>query len=441
MCKFWVRKMLVIYPLHPLPIAIFTTKNQIQDLQRQRVERVGFLSFDSIDSMGPVRGVKRRRKTERKVEHNASASGSVEKDESGDWWVEFSKRIGGHLSLSKGLDKFESVFKISRKTFNYICSLVKDDMMAKPGQFSFSNGKALSLNDQVGIALRRLCSGESLLTIGDAFGLNHSTVSQVTWRFVEAMEERGLHHLKWPTEAEMNEIKSKFEKIRGFPNCCGAIDITHIMMCLPLADPSTRVWCDREKNHSMLLQVIVDPDMRFRDVVTGWPGQMSDSMVLQSSNFFKLCEKGKRLNGKKIELSKGTEVGEYVIGDLGFPLLPWLITPYPGKDLPEPKCEFNRRHFATRLVAQRALTRLKEMWKIIQGVMWRPDKHRLPRIILVCCLLHNIVIDMEDEVQDEMSLSHHHDSGYRQQICESVDMTASILRDKLSLYLSKRPPS
>ncbi|GMG98233.1 hypothetical protein Nepgr_000073 [Nepenthes gracilis] len=391
--------------------------------------------------MGPVRGVKKRRRTEKNIEHNVSASGSSENEVSGDWWVDFSKRINGLLYSSKGLGKFESVFKISRKTFDYICSLVKDDLTVKPGQFIFSNGRPLSLYDQVAVALRRLSSGESLVAVGDAFGLNHSTVSQVTWRFVEAMEERGLHHLQWPTDVEMTEIKSKFRKIQGFLNCCGAIDTTHITMCLPLADPTNKAWCDREKNHSMLLQAIVDPDMKFRDVVTGWPGKMNDSLVLQSSNFFKLCEKGKRLNGDKIELPDGSEVREYIVGDSGFPLLPWLISPYPGKDLPASKGEFNRRHFATRMVAQRALARLKEMWKIIQGVMWRPDRHRLPRIILVCCLLHNIVIEMEDEVQDEMSLSHHHDLGYRQQICEFVDETALVARDQLCRYLSGRLPS
>ncbi|GMH12308.1 hypothetical protein Nepgr_014149 [Nepenthes gracilis] len=386
--------------------------------------------------MGPVRGVKKRRKTQKNIEHNASASGSFEKEVSGDWWVEFSMRINGLLSPSKGLGKFESVLKISRKTFDYICSLVQDDLTAKPGQFTFSNGNPLSLYDQVAVALRRLSSGESLVAVGDTFGLNHSTVSQVTWRFIEAMEERGLHHLQWPTEVEMMEIKSKFKKIQGFLNCCGAIDTTHITMCLPLADPTNSAWFDCEKNHSMLLQAIVDPDMRFRDIVAGWPGRMSDSLVLQSSNFFEHCEKGKRLNGEKIELVGGTEVREYIVGDPGFPLLPWLITPYPGKDVLGSKGEFNRRHFATRMVAQRALARLKEMWKIIQGVMWRPDRHKLPRIVLVCCLLHNIVIEMEDEVQDEMTLSHHHDSGYRQQVCGSVDMTALVLRDKLSLHLS-----
>lgn len=382
--------------------------------------------------MAPLRGSKKKRKTD-----------FSENEEPADWWVEFSKGINGHLTPSKGLDKFESVFKISMKTFNYICSLVREDMLAKPGHFSFSNGKPLSLNDQVAVALRRLSSGESLVSVGDSFGLHHSTVSQVTWRFVESMEKNGLRHLQWPSsDAEIGQIKSKFEKIRGFPNCCGAIDITHITMCLPVADPSNKVWCDREKNHSMLLQAVVDPDMRFRDIVTGWPGKMSDSLVLKSSNFFKLCEKGKRLNGKPLILSDGSEIREYIVGDSGFPSLPWLVTPYRGKDLLEMKADFNRRHFATRMVARRALARLKEMWKIIHGAMWRPDKHKLPRIILVCCLLHNIIIDLEDEMQDDMPLCHSHDAGYRQQVCESADMTSgSDLREKLSLYLAGVLPS
>lgn len=389
--------------------------------------------------MGPVRGIRKRKKAEKKGEENASGSGSSEKEGPVDWWDEFSRRINGVQSPSKVLDKFESVFKLSRKTFDYICSLVSEDMMAKSAHFVFTNGKPLSLHDQVAVALRRLSSGESLVTIGDSFGVNHSTVSQVTWRFVEAMEERGLHHLQWPsTEAEMAEVKSKFQKIRGFPNCCGVVDTTHIMMCLPASDPTSNAWLDQEKNHSMVLQAIVDPDMRFRDIVTGWPGKMKDWSVFQSSNFYQLCARGERLNGKRLELSTGLDIREYILGDLGFSLLPYLVIPYEGKELPEPKAQFNKWHYATQKVAQRALARLKDRWRIIQGVMWRPDKHRLPRIILVCCLLHNIVIDMEGGVQDEMPQSHKHDSEYRQQICGTVDINGVHLREKLSLYLSGR---
>ncbi|KAL6204108.1 hypothetical protein ACLB2K_021377 [Fragaria x ananassa] len=301
-----------------------------------------------------------------------------------------------------------------------------------------SSGKRFSSG---GRPLRRLSSGESLTNVGDSFGMSQTTVSQVTWRFVEAMEERGLHHLCWPKEqGEMEEIKSKFERIRGFPNCCGAIDITHITMTVPATDDSSDVWLDDEKNCSMTLQAVVDPDMRFRNIVTGWPGSLSDDIVLQSSGFFKLCEEGTYLNGKEMVLSEGTEVREYIVGDSGFPLLEWLMTPYQGTKLSDDKAEFNKRLSATQMVARRAFVRLKERWKLIQGAMWLPDKNKLPRIILACCILHNIIIDMEDQVQDDMPLSHHHDSGYHHQSCESADKTGSLLREKLSLYFSGQLP-
>ncbi|EEF30419.1 protein ALP1-like [Ricinus communis] len=391
--------------------------------------------------MGPIRGLKRRKKAEKKVDQNvlASALSSLKQEQTLDWWDDFSKRITGPLSGSRNTKKFESVFKISRKTFNYICSLVNNDLKARQSNLTGTNGKPLSPNDQVAIALRRLSSGESLSSIGDSFGVNQSTVSHVTWRFVEAMEERGLHHLRWPsTETEMAAIKSKFEKIHSLPNCCGVIDTTHVVMTLPAVDHSNDVWIDREKNHSMVLQAIVDPDMRFRDVIVGYPGSLSDALVLQNSSFFKLSEEGKRLNGKKMELMEGTELGEYIIGDAGFPLMPWLFTPYQHPHQ-EHQIEFNNRHSATMLLAQIALTRLKEIWRIIHGVMWLPDKNRLPRIIFVCCLLHNIVIDMEDKVLDEMPVSDSHDKDYRQQICESASNSGTEMREKLSLYLSGHP--
>lgn len=341
--------------------------------------------------MGPIRGSKRRKKAEKKVEARPSMAMG---EHSRDWWDDFSRRMTGS-SLPKELGKFESIFKISRKTFNYICSLVRDDLGAKTSNVVFANGHVMSIEDQVAIALRRLSSGDSLLSIGLSFGLNHSTVAQVTWRFIEVMEERGMHHLHWPnSEQELKSIKCKFERLRGLPNCCGAIDTTHIMMCLPSADSSNKVWIDPEKNHSMLLQAVVDAEMRFRDIVTGWPGSMTKFAVLHDSGFFKLCDKGIRLNGRA-EAKEGPEIGEYIIGDSAFPLLRWLLTPYQGKDLCASMVEFNRRHSATRIVAQRALARFKDTWRIIQGEMWRPDKHKLPRIILVCCILHNIIIDLE----------------------------------------------
>ncbi|KAG6415468.1 hypothetical protein SASPL_122879 [Salvia splendens] len=387
--------------------------------------------------MGPVGGNKKKRKIEKKAEENALIMGSSEEGCT-KWWGVLTKTIAGSPSSSLILDSFKSTFKVSRITFDYICCLVKERMMAKT-HFSFANGKPMTLNDQVALALVRLGSGNSLISIGESFGAHHSTVSQLTWRFVEAIEEKGLHHLQWPsTELEMTQIKQKFEKIRGLPNCCGAIDTTHITMLLTSSDQEADTWLDHKQNHSMILQAIVDPDLRFRNIVTGWPGKMSDSSVLQSSSFFKQCQKGEKLNGKTTHLSEKTELTEYIIGDYGFPLLPWLVTPYQGKELSKAEADFNKRLLATQSVADRALARLKGVWRIIHGEMWRPDRHKLPRFILVCCILHNIIIDMEDGISDDLPSSLVHDQGYRQEICEPVNRAGSILRDRLSMYFSGR---
>lgn len=342
----------------------------------------------------------------------------------------------GSFSPPTDMDMFEGFLKMSRKTFNYVCSLVSEPM-SKSRKYSFSDGTVISLLDRVAIALRRLKSGDSLVSLGETFGTHRSIVSQITWSFVEAVEENGLHHLKWPdTEEEMLNIKAKFESIQGLPNCCGAVDITHIKMMSSSSPFDTEVWIDNMNNQSMVMQAIVDSDMRFRDVVSGWPGKMTEPYVLSTSKFFELCEKGNRLNGNKIKLSDDTELREYIVGDSGYPSLPWLVTPYQGKEISEPAAEFNKRHYETWKVVHRALTRLKEEWKVLQVVMWRPDKHKLPRIILACCILYNIFLDVEDKVHYKVPTSQEHDPGYLQQVFKHPKKTSAGLREKLSLYIS-----
>jgi hypothetical protein len=343
----------------------------------------------------------------------------------------------GQSSFPREHQSMESILMMSRKTFDYICSLVTKDLTTKTygfRNFRFGDKTILGVEDQVAVALMRLTSGESLQNVGMWFGMNHSAISNITWRFIESMEERAICHLKWPSPEEIATIKARFEKIYGLPNCCGAIDTTHILMCSS-AQPNSRVWLDKENKNSMVLQAVVDADMRFRDIVSGWPGSLDDSCILRTSGFYKLCEKGVRL-GKQMELPGGSVVREYVVGDASYPLLPWLMTPYQEQDLPGAKAEFNKRHKAATTVVENALATLKGRWRVIQGELWRPDKHRLPRIIFVCCLITNIIIDMEGTPGKEMLVTGNHDQGYKQQFSNVVDDIAAKQRDILSQYVS-----
>ncbi|KAG8078431.1 hypothetical protein GUJ93_ZPchr0007g6409 [Zizania palustris] len=383
--------------------------------------------------MAPLRGAKRRKRQPEKALPSPAPAGA-------DWWDGFARRLAAGR-FSNDCNNFESVFKMSRKTFDYLCSLISGDCTRKTQSFRnfrFGDTAVLGLEDQVAVALLRLTTGESLLSIGNRFGMNHSAISNITWKFIEALEERAVNHLRWPTPEEMASIKAKFEKIKGLPNCCGAIDTTHILMCSS-AQPNSNIWLDGENRNSMVLQAIVDADMRFRDVVSGWPGSLDDSCILRTSGFYRLCEKGARLDGQMElpgEPAGSAVVREYILGDSSYPLLPWLMTPYQENGLSPAKAEFNKRHAATIMVVQGALAKLKERWQVLKGELWRPDKHRLPRIIYVCCLLTNILIDLEDAARGGMPPSHNHDDGYRQQLSGVADEGAAPQRDLLCQYVS-----
>ena len=313
--------------------------------------------------------------------------------------------------------------------------------MSQVTDFAFLDGTPMSLHDKVAIALRRLSSVDSMANIASLFGTDHFTAFSVTWRFVEAVEQSGVHrrHLLWPSDTA--QIKTRFERIAGLPNCCGAIQTTRLTIYPQPFEQRNGVWLDRNNTTTMTLQVMADPGLRIIDVVAGWPGCLTDDKVLQKSVFFDLAQKGKKLNGE-IELSDGTELREYIVGGSGYRLLPWLITPYTDEKLSEDRYEFNKRHLATRLVADRALKRLKDVWAVIDGGMWQPGCDKLPRIILTCCILHNIMIDLEgEEILDEPVELCEPDLRYPLEKSEVADEKGVVVRGKLCLYLNGKPPA
>lgn len=390
-------------------------------------------------SMAPSKARKRKRGQHDKLEASfvvpeAPSQRLIESE----WWHDLVQRLSPTIKdpgpSGQDPDYFRSFFRVSRKTFDYICSLVRQDLVSRPPSGLINiEGRLLTVEKQVAIALRRLGSGDPQVSVGEQVGVGQSTVSQVTWRFVESMEERGRHHLNWPDAQELEKIKAEFEQL-GMPNCCGAIDVTHMLMTLPSVESSAD-WYDKEKNYSMALQVVVDPSLRFRDILTGWPGSMNELRLLRNCAFFRLCESGQRLNGPPKRLAEGEEICDFIVGDLGYPLLPWLLTPFQEKDLTDANTSYNKRHASAVAMAENALARLKGTWRILHRVMWRPDKHKLPRIVLVCCLLHNIMLDHGDELLPGVALPDYHDKGYKQQICQYVDPQGKVARDTLAGFL------
>ncbi|VAI42164.1 unnamed protein product [Triticum turgidum subsp. durum] len=329
----------------------------------------------------------------------------------------------GTLTFLEDTQRFESLFKMTRKTFSYICSLVMGPSMEDMNSCTFIDGRVLSLQDRVVVALRRLQCTEPTETIASSVGVSESTVLLVTERFAAAVWQEADHHFLWPDSRQTDKIKSMFYKIHNMHNCCGVI-------CT--IDTTFGPNCDHEKIESTQMQVIVDPEMRFRNIWFGPAGRLNHLNRLYDSELFQECEKGTWLNGSKLKVAlDGPEVGEYIIGDAGYPLLPWLLTPYHEEDHSDYKAEFNRRHSAATTCAMKAVARLKDTWKCLQGEMPSPvNPNTLIQIIYGCCMLHNIVIEMEDDAAMLSSKWRNYSKEVRQLAKED----AVRARDMLSQY-------
>lgn len=81
----------------------------------------------------------------------------------------------------------------------------------------------------------------------------------------------------------------------------------------------------------------------------------------------------------------------FSLGDSGYPLEPWLMTPYLNPRTPGQR-EYNRRQKGTRRVVENAIGLWKTRFRCIclsgGKLLYRPTK--VCKIITACAVLHNI---------------------------------------------------
>jgi hypothetical protein len=334
--------------------------------------------------------------------------------------------------------RFKEFFRVSPPTFEVICDMVHSSMITRPPQgLRLLPNRLLSVRRQVAIAIRKLSTGDQFLGVAELFGLSVTSVQRITQKFIKAVCEKGKRLIHWPTGDELAEVKRGFFVRWGFPNCCGAIDGTHFPIQLPHGDMSPDYF-DFKKKLSVSLQGVADINLKFLDIITGWPGSVQDSRLLAASRFYKDVEYYKtKLNTFEYYCSDGeTVLREYILGDSGYPLLPWLMTPY-ARDLSEETDDWNYRQSQARMCIERAFGVLKGRWQILNRVLWRIKADRIGPLIYCCCLLHNLMVDRGETLNPEL-VARAHPYGYgsvgvprRMAYAEGFEMRDNLLNEVL----------
>lgn len=255
----------------------------------------------------------------------------------------------------------------------------------------------------VAVCLWRLGTNLEFRSLSHLFGIGMSTACRIIQDVVTAINVimKPLY-IKMPSPADLRGITQTFRDKWNFPQVAGAIDGTHISIQAPSDSPAD--YYNRKGFYSVILQGVVDHRMLFWDINIGWSGKVHDARVFGSSSLYRRGQDGTLLPGWT-ETFEGVDVPLLILGDAAYPLLPWLMKPFPeGRGITEAQTQFNHRLSQARMTVERVFGRLKGRWRCL---LKRNDTHItfVSRVISACCVLHNFC-ELHNEHFDEEDAIH-----------------------------------
>lgn len=236
--------------------------------------------------------------------------------------------------------------------------------------------------------------------------------------------------IKTPNETEFRVIVQGFRENWGFPQCGGAIDGTHIDIIAPADNPAD--YYNRKGSYSIILLGVVDDRFKFWDINVGWPGRVPDARVFANSSLYQRDQSG-TLFPTFTERMEGVDIPLVLLGDSAYPLLPWLMKPFPERAGSSPlQHNLNYRPSRARMVVERAFGHLEGRWRCL---LKRCDNHIafLSTIVSACYVLHNFCEAHAEDYQ-EME-EQNEDPGMHQHM--QADHNSNATRDALASHFSR----
>nr|XP_049695562.1 putative nuclease HARBI1 isoform X4 [Helicoverpa armigera]XP_049698868.1 putative nuclease HARBI1 isoform X1 [Helicoverpa armigera]XP_049707731.1 putative nuclease HARBI1 [Helicoverpa armigera] len=282
------------------------------------------------------------------------------------------------LDLEDG--QFLQMYRISKEMFHRLLSELRPSLQRR-------RPYGLSVESQILTALRFYACGCYQQPVGLQWGcsMSQKSVSRVIRAVTSAINEKLLRkYIKFPmTQGERHAAKQKFRNApQPFPGVIGAIDCTHIKILAPKTNEESYVSGHHE-GHSLNVQAVCDPDLIILNINARWPGARHDAHIWANSPV-------------RSTMKRHFENGDrraWLLGDDGYPLEPWLMTPIKHQQPGTPEYKYTEAHCSARNIIERCFGVLKSVFRCLshqRQLMYEPYMAGL--IINACAVLHNMRI-------------------------------------------------
>ncbi|KAL6897977.1 hypothetical protein ACP4OV_006573 [Aristida adscensionis] len=253
-------------------------------------------------------------------------------------------------------DHFPLAFRVSARTFDFLSGLL-DPLLSRPS--SLPSPVLLAL------ALARLASGLPYPALAALFRVPPSAPRAASRRLRRVLLANFRFWLAFPSEPTTTTSSAA-----PLPSCRGALG------CARFAGPAG----------PLAAQLVAGASCRVLSLAAGFRGDRTDLDVLRLSSLYQEVEQGRVL-----------EPTQYLVGcGGGYPLLPWLMVPFPGPVAPgSPEAEFNAAHKGMCRPVRRAVRSLMG-WGAIARLREEESPRAAVACIGTCAMLHNVLLTRED---------------------------------------------
>ncbi|XP_011858265.1 PREDICTED: putative nuclease HARBI1 isoform X1 [Vollenhovia emeryi] len=291
----------------------------------------------------------------------------------------FKPRINYFDTLNDKL--FEERFKISKPVFITILQKIKHVI-----RHDSDRNNAIFPAIQLMVALRFYASASFYVVIGDFSGISKASVLRIVHRVSNAIAALKDEYIKLPsTQQEIVENEAQFFQIAKFIHVMGCIDCTHIKI-QSCGREDGEVYRNRKGYFSINTQVVINAKFEIIDIVARWPGSAHDSTIFDHSRIKTLFEMGRF--GDSI-----------LLGDSGYPTLPYLMTP-----LLHPTTAAQHLYNESQIRTRSTVERFFGMWKrkfpvLAIGMRFNKIEKALA-VIVATAVLYNVSIQQRFQNQN-----------------------------------------
>ncbi|XP_053948747.1 putative nuclease HARBI1 isoform X2 [Anastrepha ludens] len=231
--------------------------------------------------------------------------------------------------------EFLKNFRLSKEAFVNLLSTTENQLQ------QCTRAKSIPNILKLATVLRVCAQGSYQLSIGNEgmIGLAQPTVSVVLSEIIDVLENYICQ--RWvkfsSTVADLQQRKAHFYSKYRIPGIIGCVDGTHVKIVAPRKEVQ-HLYYNRKGFYSINAMIVCDHTMKITYINAKNPGATHDSMAFNMSPLKAHLEE-QHLNGRR---------NTWLLGDAGYALKPYLMTPFRNSEEGSPQRTYNKQHAKAR---------------------------------------------------------------------------------------------